>query len=118
MLRPMSGFRERFPDVVQPSPVPDVLGERVLDPDLAPWAVFEPAQPMLVLGRSQDPHRELNVAQAQADGVPIYRRQTGGGAVILAPGMLVIALRVPSPSRDADQVFAAVNAACFPLSQR
>ncbi len=53
--------------------------------------VFEPARPAVVVGRSQDICRVVNASVADADGVPVHRRRGGGGAVVLGPGMLVIA---------------------------
>lgn len=97
-------FTERFPDVVTPNPGGplDPLGESVLD-ESQPWLrCFDPVDTRLVIGRGQDPHRELRVDHARADGVPIHRRVCGGGAVVLAPGMLVIALRLPRGDRFPD----------------
>ena len=112
----MSGFVEPHPDLVQPSPSgpDDPLGESVLDPE-QPWLrVFEPASVRLVLGRSQDPRRELLVEAAQADAVPIHRRICGGGAVVLAPGMAVIALRLRNSGLATNAWFDLVNAALTP----
>jgi len=92
----MSGFQEPRPDLVQSSPggADDPLGESVMD--LAqPWLrVFEPRDVRLVIGRHQDPERELDCAAARRDGIPVHRRVAGGGAVVLAPGMAVLALRM------------------------
>jgi lipoate-protein ligase A len=88
-------FVEPHPDVVAPNPggPRDPLGESVLDP-AQPWLrVFAPADIRLVIGRHQDPARELLLDHARADGVPIHRRVSGGGAVVLAPGMVVVAVR-------------------------
>ena len=72
----------------------DPLGESVLEPG-GPWCrFFEPVDVRVVIGRYQDPEREVDLAAAAADGVPVHRRLTGGGAVVLAPGSLVIALRL------------------------
>ncbi len=51
-------------------------------------AVGEP-ELCVVLGRATLV-RDLLVGRCVADGVPVYRRKGGGGAVVLAPGMLVI----------------------------
>lgn len=59
-----------------------------------PWAlrVWEPPSPAVVLGRGNRAEREVHVARCAADGVPILRRMGGGGAVLLAPGCLVVSL--------------------------
>lgn len=109
-------FIEPFPDLVVPNPggSRDPLGESVLDRQ-EPWLrLFEPRDVRVVLGRNQDPHRELRVDQVRADGVPIHRRVAGGGAVVLAPGMLVVAMRLQPAAVAPDQVFALVNQALVP----
>lgn len=107
-------FTERWPEVVSPVPPggEDPLGASVLDG--APLRVFAPADVRLVLGRGQNPWRELVVAQAQADGVPIHRRPTGGGAVILAPGCVVIACRLPAWDGDTVTCCGRINACLIP----
>ncbi|MBA3938661.1 MAG: hypothetical protein H0X38_14505 [Planctomycetes bacterium] len=89
-------FIEPHPAIITPNPggPADPLGESVLDPQ-QPWLrVFAPADVRVVVGRHQDPAREVHVDLAQADGVPIHRRVAGGGAVVLAPGMVVVAMRL------------------------
>jgi len=113
-------FTERWPEIVCPNPggAEDPLGESVLDP-AEPWMrVFEPADTRIVIGRHQDPEREVVVSAARSDDVPIHRRVCGGGAVVLAPGMVVVAIRQP-PVRnlDANGVFARINAALVPAVQ-
>lgn len=61
--------------------------------------VFEPAKVAVVVGRSQDIGRVSNATMAALDGVPVHRRRGGGGAVVLGPGMLVIAASGRSPGR-------------------
>ena len=110
------GFIEPFPTLVTPQPggPHDPLGESILD-QAQPWLrLFEPGDVRLVLGRNQDPNRELIVAHAQADGVPIHRRVAGGGAVVLAPGMLVVAIRLQSTGYGTDCYFDLVNSALRP----
>jgi lipoate---protein ligase len=109
----MDGFVEPHPDVVQPAPVgaDDPLGESVLDPD-QPWCrVFLPRDVRVVIGRNQDPHREADVDACRVAGVPLHRRVTGGGTVVLAPGMVVVALRLRPGGTDPTAWFAVVGAA-------
>ncbi len=92
----MSGFIEPHPNLITPNPggPDDPLGESILDP-AQPWLrVYEPRDVRLIIGRHQDPTRELLIDHARADQVPMHRRVSGGGAVVLAPGMVVVAARL------------------------
>jgi lipoate-protein ligase A len=97
-------FTEPNPDLIAENPggPDDPLGESVLDP-AQPWLrVFAPRDVRVVIGRHQDPAREVHLDHARADGVPVHRRASGGGAVVLAPGMVVVAVRLrpgPVPGR-------------------
>ncbi|MHC5067398.1 MAG: lipoate--protein ligase family protein [Planctomycetota bacterium] len=110
------GFRERWPELIVANPggADDPLGESILDLDAPGLRVFEPPDVRLVVGRNQDPTREFHIDHAQVDGVPIHRRVTGGGAVVLAPGMVVVALRMPLDRAGVDCYFDRVNGALIP----
>lgn len=113
-------FEEPHPDVITANPggVDDPLGESVLMGG-SPWVrCFAPRDARVVIGRHQDPHREVLVANARADGVPIHRRVAGGGAVVLAPGMVVVAVRLKPAAVAPDQVFALVNGALVPAVEQ
>ena len=112
----MSGFVEPTPHLVQlqPGGIDDPLGESVLD-EAQPWCrVFEPKDVRLVIGRHQDAARECRVEAAQADGIPVNRRVAGGGAVVLAPGMVVVALRLAATRVGTSCYFDLVNQALVP----
>jgi lipoate---protein ligase len=61
--------------------------------------LYEPAGTVAVLGASGRPERDLRLGALLADGVPVLRRRGGGGAVVLTPGQVVLALvtEVASP---------------------
>ena len=61
--------------------------------------LYEPRGTAAVLGASGKPERDLKLAALAADGVPVLRRRGGGGAVVLSPGQVVLALvtEVASP---------------------
>lgn len=54
-------------------------------PSLALW---RPEGVTVALGLSQEPGREMEVEACRRDGVGLIRRQSGGGAVLLYPGVL------------------------------
>lgn len=110
------GFRETSPDLITPNPGgnDDPLGESVID-SANPWLrIFEPLDRRVVIGRGQDPVREVDHEICRADGVPIHRRATGGGTVVLAPGMAVVALRLRNDRYGTDCWFDLVNEAIIP----
>ncbi len=51
-------------------------------------ALWRPAGVTAALGISQKPELELGCAAIRRDGVEVVRRQSGGGAVLLYPGVL------------------------------
>ena len=110
------GFSEPLPELISPNPggSADPLGESVLD--LAqPWLrIFEPCEVRVVIGRHQDPRRECQIEACQADGVPIHRRVAGGGTVVLAPGMVVVAARLQHTQVGTTCYFEMMNDALIP----
>jgi len=50
--------------------------------------LWESPAPVVVVGRSGTPWKEVELAACAADGVAILRRDSGGGAVVLGPGCL------------------------------
>jgi lipoate---protein ligase len=115
-IRPVEAvpFDEPHPGIVVPNPPEDPLGESILDPAQRGLRVFEPRDLRVVIGRGQDPRREVQVDACRAAGVPIHRRASGGGTVVLAPGMVVVALRLAGGLRAPDDLFALVNSALVP----
>ena len=57
--------------------------------------VWEPTEEVVVVGRSSQVAQEVHLSACQQEGVPVLRRCTGGGAVVLGPGCLVYCLVVP-----------------------
>lgn len=69
-------------------------GEDVIDPQGPGFRVWIPETSILVLGNSQSPEIELNVEHVVTDGIPVYQRKGGGGAVLLTPGCVCLAWRM------------------------
>ena len=59
------------------------------DPVLCFW---ESNRPFVVVGFGQSVEREVNLAACRTEGIPVLRRQSGGGAVVQGPGCLNYAL--------------------------
>lgn len=70
--------------------------------------LWEAAEPAVILGASGRLHEEVHVAACEADGVPILRRSSGGGTVVIGPGALNVAVVLPI---EADPRFEAVDQA-------
>jgi lipoate-protein ligase A len=56
---------------------------------------WESRQECVVLGRSEKPERAVDLDACHCSGVPVLRRCSGGGAVLLGPGCLNYALVLP-----------------------
>jgi lipoate---protein ligase len=68
-------------------------GEQLLDRTVRPYRVWVPVGKAIVLGNSQQPEKELNLEAVRRDGIPVHKRMSGGGAVLLSPGCLCLGLR-------------------------
>ncbi|MGC8917458.1 MAG: lipoate--protein ligase family protein [Thermoanaerobaculum sp.] len=84
--------------VVSGTPGPDVARHVAWDllslppPQLRVLPVSSVA---VVLPRSRDPGREVFLDRCARDGVPVVRRPSGGGAVVLAPGVVTLSALAP-----------------------
>ena len=56
---------------------------------------WSPQQYFVVVGRSNQLATEVNEPECQAQGVPVFRRASGGGAVAVGPGCLAYTLVLP-----------------------
>lgn len=52
------------------------------------WRLWQAAEPALVLGTGQESAKELDLDAALAENVPVLRRHSGGGAVLIGPGVI------------------------------
>jgi lipoate-protein ligase A len=88
-------------DVTHATPAENLAADQALldaveaNPALASLRFWESPTDCVMVGRSNDIEREVDVAACAADGVPILRRTSGGGAVVLGPGCLCYALALP-----------------------
>jgi len=70
------------------------LDEDLLEivPKDCPWKVrvWQPDSTAIVVGRGNVAEKEVRLDACRADSIPVLRRSGGGGAVVLAPGCVVI----------------------------
>ncbi|MCZ7647569.1 MAG: hypothetical protein M5U26_20315 [Planctomycetota bacterium] len=52
------------------------------------WRVWQAREPALVLGTGQEHAKELHLGAVRDEGIPVLRRHSGGGAVLIGPGVL------------------------------
>lgn len=75
-----------------------------------------PAQTTAVVGLSQEVEKELQMAVLAADKVPVLRRASGGGAVILCPGVYCFGILAPPTAiGDDHRIHAAFRCLTAPL---
>lgn len=86
-------------DLTLPTPAENLaLDEALLDEaersrePIETLRLWEPAELMVVVGRSSKVTVEVHEAQCRHLGVPILRRTSGGAAVVTGPGCLMYAL--------------------------
>lgn len=72
-----------------------LLQEADADPARATLRTWESPNHFVVVGRSNQIDAEIDVKQCQIEGVRIFRRSSGGGAVVLGAGCLAYALALP-----------------------
>jgi lipoate---protein ligase len=86
-------------ELTLPTPAENLaLDEALLDwaeDDNPEWEflrLWEPVQPMVVVGRSSRVAEEVNLPACQERGIPVLRRSSGGAAVVAGPGCLMYAV--------------------------
>lgn len=72
-----------------------LLNHAEATPGFAALRVYESPQPFVVVGYGNRIASEVDVAACAAAGVPVLRRCSGGGTVVLGPGCLGYALVLP-----------------------
>jgi lipoate-protein ligase A len=63
--------------------------------------LWEPAAPLVVVGRSGKLAEEVNLAECAAEGAPVFRRASGGGTIVAGPGCLMYAVILSVERRPA-----------------
>ncbi len=87
-----------------PYSLPDHI---LIDPEATDSAfmVWQPTEAVIVLGQSNQEDTAVHGDLAAADGILVYKRQTGGQTVILTPNTVVISVRLLSEKLENPQVY-------------
>jgi len=85
-------------------PLPDHV---LIDPEARgnAFMVWQPTETVIVLGQSNQAESAVKGDLAEEDGIPVYKRHTGGQTVILTPRTLIISVRLFSETPDNPQVY-------------
>ena len=89
----------RYLDLTLPTPAENLAldealldeAERAAQPREA-LRLWEPAEPMVVVGQSSRIDAEVHRDECRRRGIPILRRSSGGAAIVTGPGCLMYAL--------------------------
>ncbi|MDZ4686460.1 MAG: lipoate--protein ligase family protein [Planctomycetaceae bacterium] len=88
-------------DDTRPTPDDHLAADEALlkqvdaDPSRAALRLWESPTVAVIVGRSNVIDAEVDDAACHADGIPILRRCSGGGAVVIGPGCLCYSLVLP-----------------------
>lgn len=63
--------------------------------------LWQPAAPLVVVGRSSRIHEEVDLETCRRAGVPVLRRVSGGAAIVTGPGCLMYSLVLSLNERPA-----------------
>jgi lipoate-protein ligase A len=104
---PTNNCNVKLLDLTLPAPAENVaLDEALLDAAEADelehevLRLWEPLQPMVVVGRSSRVAEEVDLAACGAAGVPVLRRVSGGAAIVTGPGCLMYGLVLRYAGRE------------------
>ena len=82
----------------------------------ATWRIWQPSTPAVILGTGQESAREANLEIARSENVPVLRRHSGGGAVVIGPGTINFSAFHPFKHLPgSDTIRGAMYAALAPL---
>lgn len=96
----LQSARLRLLDLTLPTPAENLAADEALLEDCtargdSALRFWESATTFVVVGYANAVAREVDTAACEADGVPVLRRCSGGGTVVLGPGCLNYTLVLP-----------------------
>jgi lipoate---protein ligase len=82
------------------------------------WRLWQPRMAAAIIGTGQEAAREVDLAFAGSEGVPVLRRHSGGGAVVIGPGIINFsAFYLIKDLPGAETIRGAMSAALKPVIQ-
>jgi len=75
------------------------------DASVPAFMVWQPQRSMIVLGQSNRIDTAIHADQAENDGIPVFKRKSGGQTVLLSPGTLVVSVRLISDRQEHPQTY-------------
>ncbi len=73
------------------------------------YLIWQPTETCIVLGRSNQLEESVIIDKCIADEIPIYKRPTGGQAVILSPKMLAVSIAKAVEKKPSQEYFRQYN---------
>ncbi len=93
----MRFFNHTAPDLPTNLAIDEALLQQTEELDLGPTLrIWEAGSLAIVLGASGKVAEDVQLAACQADKVPLGRRSSGGGTVVIGPGALNLAVILPT----------------------
>ena len=95
-------------DITLPTPAQNLAFDELLlesaetgPPEREFLRLWEPAAPMVVVGRSSHVEQEVDLDFCNANDIPVLRRSSGGAAIVTGPGCLMYAVVLSFARRPA-----------------
>ena len=77
----------------------------LLESPVSKLMVWQPDNPVIVVGQSNSPEKYVLMEKALMNGLPVMKRPTGGETVVLTPRMLIISLVLKNTKLPRSQDF-------------
>ena len=87
---------DRLKHDISPFPQDDLMLNTIKRDGVSRFNISPFSFPAIVVGRASNVHKEVKLADALSDRIPIFRRKGGGCSVFLDPGSLIVSAVFPA----------------------